>query len=223
MGAFENSLCLSWGSLPSVYSRRRCSFGFCSSSVPRTRSRAIRYSGELNPAPCSMYLNSLRRGWNIAMAFATSSHAPPYFLRRVERAFTFARNALSRPTFWFQSEAALVVQLGHRQLAGGAAGMPGDEGEIALLGHRRRPLEVMLGPRRLPVLVRADERDIEIVAGKVEVVGIAAEERDGHLRREHQAHVLEPLVPVEAVLPTVIQLDHVAAELVVPGRAVFLD
>ena len=81
----------------------------------------------------------------------------------------------------------------------------------------------MPGPRRFAVLVRADERDVEIVAGEVEVVGIAAEERDGHLRREHQAHVLEPLVSVEAVLAAVIQLDHVAAELVVPGRAVLLD
>ena len=50
-----------------------------------------------------MYRYSLRRGWNIATAFATSSHAPAYFRRSEDFPSTLARSVRSRPTFWFQS------------------------------------------------------------------------------------------------------------------------
>src|SRR5437867_8910252 len=58
---------------------------------------------------------------------------------------------------------------------------------ISLLGAALRPLEVLIEVRRLVFFIDAHERDIEVVAREVEVVGIAAEERDRKLRCEHQA------------------------------------
>ena len=101
--------------------------------------------------------------------------------------------------------------------------MAGDESEIALARAVRRPFEVVLGARRLVVLVGAQEGDVEVVAGEVEVVGVAAEEGDGELGSEHQPHVLEALVAIEVVDAAVVERDHVAAQLLVVGCAFLLD
>ena len=101
--------------------------------------------------------------------------------------------------------------------------MTGDEGQLAFPRARRRPLEVVLRARRSIVLVGADETDVEVVAREVEIVGVAAEERDGELWREHHAHVLEALVLVQVVDAAVVQRHHVAAHLRVVSRAFLLD
>ncbi len=78
----------------------------------------------------------------------------------------------------------------HRELCGGerpvcAAGVAGDERELARLRSLRRPAEPVLHLRRLAALVHAQERHVEVVAREHEVVWIASEERDRELRREH--------------------------------------
>ena len=54
--------------------------------------------------------------------------------------------------------------------------------------------------RRLAVLVGADERDVQVVAGELEVVGVAAEEGDVELGGEDEPDVGVLLVEVEVVL-----------------------
>ena len=109
-------------------------------------------------------------------------------------------------------DVAEVLQVGHRVEPVGAAGMAGDEDELAVLRARRAPLEVMLGVGGLAVLVGAEEADVEVVAGILEVVGIAAEEGDVELGREDEPDVGVLLVRVEVVLPALIERDHVAAQ-----------
>src|SRR5205807_3969298 len=70
-------------------------------------------------------------------------------------------------------EVALEEELRDGQVAGGPAGVSGNEGELALLRAARRPLEVVLAARRLAVLVGAQERYVQVVAREVEVVRIA--------------------------------------------------
>src|SRR5207248_9861327 len=86
-----------------------------------------------------------------------------------------------------------------------------------------RPAEVMVGVEGLAALVGAEEGDVEVVAREVEVVGIAAEEGDGELRREDEAHVLEAPVLVQMVAAAVIERDDVAADLGIPAGALLLD
>jgi hypothetical protein len=98
----------------------------------------------------------------------------------------------------------------------------GDEHQLSVPRTRGRPLEVVIHPRRLSSLVDAEERDVQIVAGELEVVGIATEEGDGVLRREDQAHVLKAPVAIKVELPSVIEHHRVAAELISLG-ALLLD
>ena len=72
--------------------------------------------------------------------------------------------------------------------------------------------EVVLDLRGLVVLVDAEEADVEVVAGELEIVRVAAEEGDRLLRREDQPDVGVLLEAVEMVEPAVIERDHVAAE-----------
>ena len=58
----------------------------------------------------------------------------------------------------------------------------------------------MRGPGGLAVLVGAEEADVEVVAGELEVVGVAAEEGDGELGGEDEADVGVFLVGVEVIL-----------------------
>src|SRR5207249_2001294 len=92
-----------------------------------------------------------------------------------------------------------------------ARGVTGDERQIALFcwcfGEWKKVGEL----RRLAVLVDAHERDVEVIARELEVVGVAAEERDGELGREDEPHVLPALVLVERVLAAVVEGDDVAA------------
>src|SRR5205814_8210859 len=83
-----------------------------------------------------------------------------------------------------QRDVPLVLELRHRQLAVGAARMAGDEREIAFLGARGRPSEVVPGAGRLAVLPGAEEGDVEVVTGKIEVVGIAARSEERRVGKE---------------------------------------
>src|SRR5215471_221322 len=70
----------------------------------------------------------------------------------------------------------------------------------------------MLGRDYRPsVLIKTQEREIEVIAGKVEIVGIAAEEGGGKFDREHQPHVGIFAVGVEFVLAAVVERDDLAA------------
>ena len=81
-----------------------------------------------------------------------------------------------------------------------------------------RPLEIMLDLGRLAVLIDAEEADVEVVAGILEVVGIAAEEGGGLLGGEDQPHVGVFLVAVEMVQAAVVERDHVAPQTGLLGR-----
>ena len=73
---------------------------------------------------------------------------------------------------------------------------------------------------RTAVGVDPQVADIEVVARKLEIVGIAAEEGDRLLRREHQPHVLVTAVLVEIVDAAVIELDDVAADVRLRCRSI---
>ena len=107
---------------------------------------------------------------------------------------------------------AVELQIGHRVEAAGAAGMPGNEHQLPVLRAGSAPLQVIRGLDRLAVLVRAEEADVQVIARILEVVGIAAEEGDGQLRREDQPHVRVFLVPVEVVLASLEQSHDIAAQ-----------
>ena len=68
------------------------------------------------------------------------------------------------------------------------------------------------------MLVGAKKADVEIVAGILEIVGIAAKERRVELRSEDQADVSVFLVRIKMVLPALIEGDHVAAQARLVGR-----
>ena len=96
--------------------------------------------------------------------------------------------------------------------------MARDEDELAILGAVLAPLQVMRRPGGLAVLVGPEEADVEVVAGILEVVRIAAEKRRGEFGGEDQADVGVFLEGVEMVLPALIERDHVAAQAGLVGR-----
>ena len=67
------------------------------------------------------------------------------------------------------------------------------------------------GATGLSALVRAEQRDIEVVARVREVVGVASVERDRELGREDQADVGVLLVAIQVVPSAAIERDDVAA------------
>ncbi len=100
---------------------------------------------------------------------------------------------------------ALIFQMRHGVQTIGAAGMSGNEDQLAFRRARLAPLQEMLDVHRLVVLVDAEEADIQIVARIFEIVGIAAEEGDRFLRSEHQAHVGVLFVAVQMILAAVVE------------------
>ena len=70
--------------------------------------------------------------------------------------------------------------------------------------------------------VNAKKAHIEIIPGEVEVIGVAAEERDAIFRRHHQSNVREAAVLVQVVATAAIKADHFTAK-VVAGRALFFN
>ena len=77
------------------------------------------------------------------------------------------------------------------------AGITGDENEVAILDAGGGPLEVVVEVHGLIVLIDAEEADVQIVAGILEIVGVAAEKGGVEFGREDQAHVGVLLIFVE--------------------------
>ncbi len=96
--------------------------------------------------------------------------------------------------------------------------MAGDEDQLTVGRTFCRPFQEVFDLCWLAVLVDAEERHVEIVPRVLEVIGVAAEERDGKLRCERQSHVGVFLVAIEVIRPTLKQRDDVAAELRLLGR-----
>src|ERR1051326_7938105 len=71
---------------------------------------------------------------------------------------------------------AQKIQLRHCEHAPGVARMPRNEDQLAIFHAGRRPFQIVVQVGRLAVFVYAEERDVEIVSGIREVVGIASEE-----------------------------------------------
>src|ERR1044071_218242 len=110
------------------------------------------------------------------------------------------------------SHVAQKFEIGDGVEAARAPGMAGDEDELPILRAGCAPLEVVGWVHGLAVLVRAEEADVEVVARILEVVGVAAEERDRHLGREDEADVGVALVAIEVVLAALVERDDVAAQ-----------
>ena len=91
------------------------------------------------------------------------------------------------------------VQLSHGEQALGASGMTADEDQFARFCPLGRPLQVVLQLHRLVVFINAEVRNVEVVAGILEVVAITAEEGHLRLRGKNHAHVGVLLVLVQVV------------------------
>ena len=122
-------------------------------------------------------------------------------------------------------EVAGVDHLGQGVLAAGAARVARDEGQVAGFEPALGPLEEVLGLVRLAVLVDAEDREVQVVAGEGEVVGVAAEEGDLLLGGEDQPHVRVLLVAVDPVLAALVEGDVLAGEaaLLLHGLLELLD
>ena len=89
--------------------------------------------------------------------------------------------------------------------------MPGHEDQLVVADAARAPAQVMLDFGRLIILIDPEETDVEIEAGVLEVVRIAAEKGDVLLWREDQAHVGVLLVAIEVIQPALIEGHDVAS------------
>src|SRR5262245_45593906 len=65
--------------------------------------------------------------------------------------------------------------------------------------------------RAAAIVVQANERNVEAVTRKHEIVGVAAKRSDVQLWCKHEPHVVVTAKLVELELPTVIQRDDFAA------------
>ena len=92
------------------------------------------------------------------------------------------------------------------------AGMAGDEHELPFANRLRAPGEEVLHLRRLAILVGTEQAHVEVEAGELEVVGIAAEERDLAFGGEDEADVGVLLRPVEVVRAALEERDDVAPQ-----------
>ncbi len=110
-----------------------------------------------------------------------------------------------------QRHVAGVFELGHGQQPVGATRVTRHEDRLARFRTLGAPTEGVGRHRGLAVLVRTQERHVEVVPGEIEVVGVATERGDVHLRGEDHAQVFEALVAKEQVLAPVVQVHEFAA------------
>ena len=103
-------------------------------------------------------------------------------------------------------------QFAERAAAIGVAGVARHKDEIARGDRLPAPREVVRHPCWLAVLVGPKEADVEVVAGKLEVVGVATEKRDLLLRREDEPHVGVFLGSIKMVETALMERDHVAPQ-----------
>ncbi len=84
---------------------------------------------------------------------------------------------------------AQKIQIRHREPASRTAGMPGDKDEVAVLDPAGRPLEVVVKMCGLVVFIDSEKRDVQVVAGIGEIIGIPAKERDVKFRSKNETHI----------------------------------
>src|SRR5882672_11148990 len=107
---------------------------------------------------------------------------------------------------------ALIFEVSHCVETLGAARISGNENQVTFRGARLTPLQEMFRVHCLVILVDSEKTDVQVVARILEIVGVAAEERDRFLRCEYQTHIGVALVPVEAIPAAVVERNHVAAQ-----------
>ena len=83
--------------------------------------------------------------------------------------------------------------------------MAGDEDQFAIGRALRAPLQIVGGVDRLAVLIDAEDRHVEVVAGIGEVVRIAAKEGHLLLGRKDEADIGVLLVAIEPVFATLVE------------------
>ena len=97
----------------------------------------------------------------------------------------------------------------------------GDEREIAVLDAVLAPFEVVRNLGRLIVFVNAEKADVEVVARKREIIGIAAVKRNLLFRSKDQTDVGVAFETIEVVLAALVERDHVAAQAGLVERFLF--
>src|SRR4029077_13676716 len=104
---------------------------------------------------------------------------------------------------------AKFCQFADRELPIRSAGIPADERQFAISRAFSVPLQIMLDPRRLSVLVGAENTNIEIVARIFKIVGIAAVKRDLLFRCEDQPDIIVTFIAIKVILAALIKRDHI--------------
>ena len=107
---------------------------------------------------------------------------------------------------------ALGLHLGQGLEARGAARVPDREGQAAVGDALAGPGEVVGGRVGLPVLVDAEEAEVQVVPGPAEVVPVLAKGGHAVLRGHDEAHVGVLLVAVDPGLPALVERDGLAVE-----------
>ena len=88
----------------------------------------------------------------------------------------------------------------------------GHENEIAFLCPGGGPLEVVLGMDRLVVFINANQRHVDVVTRKVEIVGIATEECGLEFRHKDEANVCVLFIAIKTVLTALVKRDNVRTQ-----------
>ena len=99
--------------------------------------------------------------------------------------------------------------------------MTGDKDQVAVRRALRIPLQIVVAVDRLAILIDAEDRHVQVVAGIGEVVRVAAEERRLLLGRKHQPHIGVLLVAIEPVFAAVVERHHVGAQTGLVGAFLF--
>ncbi len=102
-----------------------------------------------------------------------------------------------------------------------ATRVAGDEHQFVIGRAVRGHLQEVFDVRRLPVLVHAKQGHIQTVARVLEIVRIAAEERDASFRGPHEPHVRVLLVAVQVILGTTVERDDVTPQAGLIERLLF--
>ena len=106
---------------------------------------------------------------------------------------------------------ALKLELRNAAQPRGAPRIAGDQHDIASIRRIEVEREMVRRRCRRAVLVKADEREIEAIAGKLEIIGIATERRDAMLRREHETHIGEAAVGVACIAAALVERDDLTS------------
>ena len=111
-----------------------------------------------------------------------------------------------------QAHVALKLQLGGGAQALGRARIARNKDDLAIFRGFSGPSKMGWGFDRCPIFIGTQESAIQIVAGEIEIVRVAAKEAHGIFGREHQTHVFISAVFVDFILTATEQGNHVATE-----------